>query len=387
MTASPRERQPLTSGARLTGRHESLRDQQYYPWVDVLRGIAFLMVFFNHFGNRFNLWNYSFLSRGGVSLFFVISGWLITLIILKTRDRPDFLTYFYSRRALRIFPAYFVTIVAYALYARLFGKHSFFHALPAFLTFNFSLLPYSSELFDHAWSLAVEERFYLIWPSVCVVCRYLRVPLIPVLAVLVLFCAGSLFPIPQLADPAWAPLLPASILYGCLLALIGSGSKLQPPAGRWRLLLGGLSFGAFLYVGNALGSMYHPVACLFTAIVVWCAGVRSDVFPRYLRAVARVGEMSYGMYLIHLFPLYGLRAVLYSRLPRIRGVLWLPIFLLALGMTIALAAAMRRFIENPVTDLRNRLSNRPRTARVLAVLQISLIPAGILFWLVTRAAR
>jgi peptidoglycan/LPS O-acetylase OafA/YrhL len=108
---------------------------------------------------------YSILSRGwlGVDLFFVLSGLLITGILLDTRNSPNFFRVFYARRALRILPLYFT--VATVLWFFYTGYASFFVVCYAFLA-NFASwfrvpAPHPGSVF---WSLAVEEHFYLIWP-------------------------------------------------------------------------------------------------------------------------------------------------------------------------------------------------------------------------------
>src|SRR5450432_1712008 len=83
-------------------------NRSYYPALDGLRGVAILMVVFLH---NFGFMNYFFFGWLGVDLFFVLSGFLITDILLKTMGKPNFLRNFYMRRILRIFPLFYLLLV------------------------------------------------------------------------------------------------------------------------------------------------------------------------------------------------------------------------------------------------------------------------------------
>src|SRR5262249_8406845 len=119
------------------------------------------------------------LHRGqlGVHLFFAISGFLITSLMIRERMQYGrvSLAKFYMRRSLRIFPLYYATILVYVLLVLSLEQNSaagreFFHNLPAFCTYttNWFVRLTSGErvVFYFAWSLAVEEQFYLTWPWV-----------------------------------------------------------------------------------------------------------------------------------------------------------------------------------------------------------------------------
>ncbi len=151
------------------------------PELDSLRGIAILLVLFLHgFAYVADPSSFTGLRREfmvltsygwiGVQLFFVLSGFLITGILLESRLRPDYYRRFYKRRALRILPAYYgLLLILLALNQTSWLGHR--TGLP-FLLFSFAYLSNVTPLFGIPiqytvlWSLAVEEHFYLVWPMI-----------------------------------------------------------------------------------------------------------------------------------------------------------------------------------------------------------------------------
>jgi peptidoglycan/LPS O-acetylase OafA/YrhL len=142
------------------------------PELDTIRGLAILGVLFYHgfYWSRdlrlYSPWQRHFFTlmapgQFGVNLFFVLSGFLITGILLDSRIRPDYYRRFYFRRALRILPAYYLTLFLLVI----FKLTSF-----GFLLMSLAYSSNMSALFGIAlsypvlWSLAVEEHFYLMWP-------------------------------------------------------------------------------------------------------------------------------------------------------------------------------------------------------------------------------
>ena len=118
--------------------------------------------------------HYGYLQCGWVvvQFFFVLSGYLITSILLAEKEHPfrQYLGHFYWRRILRIFPVYFgFLLICGIFYLLLKQPREFLQVLPSLLTYtyNFYLVPPGrslSGIFPHLWSLSVEEQFYLLWP-------------------------------------------------------------------------------------------------------------------------------------------------------------------------------------------------------------------------------
>jgi peptidoglycan/LPS O-acetylase OafA/YrhL len=128
--------------------------------LDGLRALAILPVLYTHFWND-DTW----LGSAGVFLFFVLSGYLITGILLRSRTNPSALQNFYLRRALRIAPIYYVTLgLAWRIHLpgirQTFLWH-FFYLSNVLFTLENSWSPWYTA---HLWTLSVEEQFYLVWP-------------------------------------------------------------------------------------------------------------------------------------------------------------------------------------------------------------------------------
>lgn len=150
------------------------------PELDSVRGVAILMVLFYHgFATRQDPDAFTGLAKffvrslslgwTGVNLFFALSGFLITGILLDSKDHPQFYRRFYLRRALRILPAYYALLILLAWLGRygMQGENiSFaFLGLSAIYLANVTVFFGVPMQFPVLWSLAVEEHFYLIWPA------------------------------------------------------------------------------------------------------------------------------------------------------------------------------------------------------------------------------
>lgn len=150
---------------------------KYIKQLDSLRAIAVLLVILSH-------WNWApsihfveklFLGNIGVDIFFVLSGFLISKILFEQRlkllnsesDKNKLIKNFYFRRALRIFPIYYITIfllLIFSSYTDTNIRDSFLYFLTYTSNFYFFKIGSFDGMVSHLWSLSVEEQFYLIWP-------------------------------------------------------------------------------------------------------------------------------------------------------------------------------------------------------------------------------
>ncbi|MEO8103866.1 MAG: acyltransferase, partial [Betaproteobacteria bacterium] len=151
-----------------------------YPALDGLRGLAILLVLVHQFSLlepqgdvlSFMFSNISNVGWTGVQLFFALSGFLITGILLDTRHAQNYYSGFYARRTLRIFPLYFIVLAVAFLVVPAIGvvppKLAADQPNQIWLwtyTSNWAtVMGVGSKAFPHYWSLAVEEQFYLVWP-------------------------------------------------------------------------------------------------------------------------------------------------------------------------------------------------------------------------------
>ena len=295
--------------------------RRFMPELDVLRGIAVLGVLFFHGfraeygGLPFTGARRTFLMATqpgalGVNLFFVLSGFLITGILLDSRARPDYYRRFYTRRALRILPAY------YSLLILLGVLHQ---ASAAFLGLSFVYLSNVTSLFGVSmdyhplWSLAVEEHYYIVWPSVV---RKLRPRFLALfslaLCILIPVARAVSFHYGHLLGGEWYTWFAADgLAEGSLLAIVlrSSVSRKQAAAGATLLLMiatilmiAGAPFGMLSHQTMLGASLQLTLVNTFFAgvlLLFLILGISSRKWLVNSAILAFFGYISYGLYLIH----------------------------------------------------------------------------------------
>lgn len=309
-------------GAGVTDAYRAYVGQRYFANLNGLRFICITMVLWHHailtIVNDIQFFGRGFL---GVDFFFVLSGYLITTLLLREADRNGSfsLKNFYIRRALRILPIYFLLVTAigaYFIFAK--GERQFLELWPYYYLFLSNFLDQHITLLGVTWSLSVEEQFYLAWPLMLLVIptRFI-IPLTIGLVIanvawaLGLFGTGALALGPleiQMFTATYAPLF-----LGALLAI-----ALNNPAGFRRLYgplsMKGADLGLFALLcvifafgpGDVTGWSNLLIHCLMT-LALGSLVVREDPLSAPFlqnRFVARFGEVSYGIYLYHLVALH-----------------------------------------------------------------------------------
>ena len=308
----------------------SPRRLSYRPELDGLRAIAVTLVLIGH-GTPIGA-----SGSVGVTLFFVLSGFLITALLRTELDRTGHIARaaFYIRRARRLLPA----LAAFLAVMMLIGAASIGQTLASALYVSNWVAAGGSNLgvLAHTWSLAVEEQFYLLWPLAIVLLP--RRALGPVLlAIVVAGATVRLFPIALWVD-AFSRF--DAIGWGCLLGLAFSEGRLSRPRG-WLLGVAIIALGACAFVPDVSVTVRfgNSIAAAASAIVV--AGVVTRA-PRWLTATPLValGRVSYGVYLWHL-PIF---VIATSRVPT--GA-WPVAVLIGTGLTLIAAATSWRVVERP----------------------------------------
>lgn len=258
-----------------------------------------------------------FLLRGnvGVEVFFVISGFLITSLLLREQQstRRIGIRAFYARRILRIFPAYvcFVGVVALLDYAG--QAHLMRRDWIAVLTYTVNFIHAPTWQIGHFWSLSIEEHFYLIWPLLIAAGGLIggrRAALVFIILCFILRWVVLLFA-PRYTQMAelWTFTRLDTIAFGCLLALNARDEKWRSALTRLSardsivcLALGGLLSSIILSSVSAkfqVGIAYTVNSALI-AFLIWCAIDRSSSrIGSFLnnRIVGWVGVGSYSLYL------------------------------------------------------------------------------------------
>ncbi|MCC9166046.1 acyltransferase family protein [Pontibacter harenae] len=132
--------------------------------LDGLRGLAIASVLIYHCSSYFPI------GWVGVDLFFVLSGFLLTGILIETKGSPIYFKSFFIKRALRILPLYYLLLTCAIIYSLTFGTplphYSYFFFFQNFLTTTLKSFPSGTNQLNHLWSVAVEEQFYLVLPLI-----------------------------------------------------------------------------------------------------------------------------------------------------------------------------------------------------------------------------
>ncbi|HMI85321.1 MAG TPA: acyltransferase [Polyangiaceae bacterium] len=347
----------------------------HIPSLDGMRGAAFLLVFLGHALPAALL---RFVPPAfGVTVFFVLSGYLITTLLRKEFDRTNNLSFreFYLRRALRILPPFYIVLVLSSL---LTATHAVegrvtLPALGAYMLHaanywhiyrGLDEIPGGTSVY---WSLSVEEHFYLLFPMVYFAMRHWRLSARQQLGVILSLCGAVL---------AWRLVLSGvfhadherlyrgsdtrvdAILAGCALAVYGNPvldrTRISDRTWRWVALpLGAIVIVLTSFVRQPLfqdgfkGSLQAAALIPFFVVAIRC--------PKWgpmrvfnTRIMGFIGLLSYGLYLTHRTVLMLVENWITSNLA-----LKVPI---ALGISVAFCYGMYVLVEAPCAQLRKRLS-------------------------------
>lgn len=352
--------------------HAEYLSLRVFPGLDALRGLSILAVVWHHTGETMAALLISHRGFVGVDVFFVLSGFLIVTLLLRERERHGqvSLRAFYLRRALRIFPLYYGVLLG--LCALLWLRPgfslagSFWSDLPALLTYTSNWVGVAGIL-SVTWSLAAEEQFYLLWPPVE---RWLGRAWWPIWGIAVLVNQLASF---RVLD-AWLPLgfrhddleilqtTFTPILLGVGLAHLLHDRRAYDSVARW-LVRPWIRVGLVVVILAILDGvrdlsgwprlgLHLAMAASLGAWVVKASPSRPDP-SRPDGVLARLGRVSYGVYLLHLWVDHVVMGSVLPRLPaRVPG----DRFVLCLLGTWALAEVSYRVYERPILRWKHRFS-------------------------------
>ncbi len=346
--------------------------KRYLPALDGLRGIAVALVITRHLHRR--MWD--FLSGSvGVTIFFILSGYLITRLALKEERETGKLdlTAFYLRRSFRIFPMYYLVLALYA--GLILGTHlmpakaaTLPTLLPYYLTYLQELpvwhlvhLPAGDLPFYQSWSLGIEEKFYLVWPILMVALGTSR-PALRATVALLLAAACVVQGMFVEGHTAYSLEHYAPILFGVVLALALSAPSTYERITSWarRLLTPSIIVALvtqFILMpyssARGLFILYALAATVLLAALVTSRG--SAVRFLSTPALTLLGRISYGVYLLHVLCLFVVERFLKPERGPWVGVL---AYLTTLLLSAVLAYVLHISFEKPLVSLGRRLSRK-----------------------------
>lgn len=384
----------------------------YIPELDALRTLGISAVLLNHFWPpALSPWVYEMSSLAWMAMdsFFVLSGFLITGILLDSKKRPDYYSTFYIRRSLRIFPLYYLVLAVllavshlarvggvseYSSMARHWGSPAWFFVYLGNVRMAWMGSQPTMRSFTPLWSLQIEEQFYLLFPflartlslkqlsrvlwvlvflsPVLRLATFLWNPANPYPQIVLLPCRmdglalGALIAVRFRMGPWRVKKIPLAVFASTLLLLTASLSLIITPEARvdWRT-------SAFeRLAGTSLSSF--GCASLILLLVL----LRGSHITRWLRIapIRFIAKISYSLFLLHVVASRILRAS--SKIGVHLNPNGFPRFALVIGLSFLLASLSWRFFERPFTRLKERIAPK-NTSPVRTAREAELVlPAG-----------
>jgi peptidoglycan/LPS O-acetylase OafA/YrhL len=371
---------------------------RFIPALEGVRGYAFIVVFLVHYqgpgAKPDHLWLYPWfllLNAGWlvVPLFFALSGYLITQILYNSKGRTGYFKVFYGRRALRVFPLYYLTtLVCFAIVAYKHWRWNW-HYLGYFaylqnLTRHQNFFALGNHIdTTHFWSLAVEEHFYLVWPVVIWLCSG-RKQLLRCCYGVLIGCFAVRVAWPLFESFGYAPQLAYvstftrvdGIICGAIVALATREHGISEWLKRASIVTVCVGIAILFYQGVTFGHSkpedyvgivwMTPLAnVIATALLVlllreetWLSRVSSKKW------ICKLGSMSYGLYLFHyLYRGYFMNTLVAELTPACGAFLAsLLSMALAFAITWVLAFVAFHLIELPGQKAKRYLNYGPRTS-------------------------
>ena len=379
----------LSEISKLPGSRESRIFRGHISELDAIRGLGIGLVLINHFWPEKSAFVFQLGQLGWIAMdaFFVLSGFLITGILLDSQARPDYFSNYYIRRALRIFPLYYLTLLlgivmlkleaggsAYRSFVQNWGSPGWFFVYLGNIKESIVGQTPPNVYFSVLWSLQIEEQFYLLFPFLI---RYMRRDHL----VRLLWCLVFLSPVCRLLFYLWVPdkVMIQYVLLPCHMEGLALGAliAIRFRSGSWEIPKAPLMAGTgLLLLVTSLGSYFSKspspgMSCIslfarlpgYTMSSFGCAGLvlclilfRGSPYTRLLRtpAVRYMAVISYGIYLLH--PLVS-RFVRSWDVPALDYGTYLRFFVAA-SLSVAAASVSWFAFERPLARLKDRIAPR-----------------------------
>ncbi|MEM7433797.1 MAG: acyltransferase [Myxococcota bacterium] len=361
----------------MPSQQELAPSREYFRGFDGLRGIAVSLVLVGHIVQQNphlprKLPNLVALPLGsavgsGVDVFFVLSGFLITTILLAERGKPAALRVFWVRRFLRIFPPYYALLVVLLF---VYPTDSIKWAA-AYLSNYYFVFFGENEPLSPTWSLAVEEHFYLLWPLVALTQPAERAKKILILGVLPFSILSTV--VLGLLDVEHLKMLTykgtharcLSLGIGCLIAIV----RMQGDDRVYKRTIGGI-YGFLLVVLVAAGladPRFHPLVTqsrfALASVTLFLVGLHAPPGSWIMaglewRPLTYLGRISYGVYLYHM-PVYFIVAHFSVDLGNSYAI-FAALALVKVVATIVVASLSFAFLERPALKLKSKWSHSLR---------------------------
>lgn len=294
---------------------QAFKIKDYIPQFDSLRAIAVLLVIIHHWFSESAI-HYIFPNgQLGVNIFFVLSGFLITGILLKAKRQVDeqglkkttVFKNFYMRRTLRIFPIYYLLLIILLI----INDPDLNEDAVYYFTYTTNYLFYSKQFFSahlsHLWSLAVEEQFYIFWPWLIILINKRFLPYIIVLFIIIGISSNYIFTNKDWWVEIFTPACFDAFAIGGFLSYLSVYRQdiiqLIQPKFKW--IAGGI---LIIFLMSLFDYSFLPrrtIHSLFAvSIIYYCVfKANNKVLNSVLnnKWLMRIGKISYGVYLYHLF--------------------------------------------------------------------------------------
>lgn len=360
--------------------HYKVKD--YISQFDSIRAIAVLLVIIHHWLPKESILN--ILPNGplGVNIFFVLSGFLITGILLKSKKQAEetglkkatIFKNFYIRRSLRIFPIYYLLlIILWILKDPGIQEHGIYY-----FTYTSNILFYSQQFFperlSHLWSLAVEEQFYILWPWLVILVNKKFLPYLICLFIIIGISSNYIF-----TDKSWwvsifTPACFDAFAIGGFLSWITYYRqdiiKTIQPKFKWIFAFVIVLFLSDVFLYPVLpGRTTHSLIAI--TIIYYCLFKKNNTVMNFVldnKWLIWMGKISYGIYLYHLFvpelwawiiqqfASWNIDLFYNNAIPGQIKPVWL--FIQHFSFLILLCAVSWRLIEKPINGLKNKFENK-----------------------------